>query len=81
MAIFTIIFSLQRAASKPMTYIFAWNDNNTMRDVTARYCSELHIATRKVRVEDEWLDCVLAPYLEKRNSRPMIEGMEFITFY
>lgn len=60
-----------------MTYIFAWNNNNSLRDVTPRYCSQLHLAVRKSRVEEEWLIDALAPYLEERNTRTMIEDMEF----
>lgn len=75
-----IIISLyfqQKNASKPIIYVLAWNNDNTIRDVTPRYCSQFHTTTRKLRAEQLWIDEALDKFYENRNPRTIIEDVEF----
>lgn len=68
---------MQKNASKPIIYVFAWNNDNSVRDVTPRYCSQFHTTTRKQRAEQLWIDEALDSMLEQRNPRTIIEDVEF----
>lgn len=67
----------QKHAAKPIIYVLAWNNDNTVRDVTPRYCSHFHTTTRKLRAEQLWIDDALAQFIEPRNPRTIIEDVEF----
>lgn len=60
-----------------MIYVFAWNNDNSIRDVTPRYSNHFHTAIRKQRAEKEWLDSAIRRYIESRNPRTIIEDVEF----
>lgn len=60
-----------------MIYVFAWNNDSTIRDVTPRYCAELHTTTRKLRADQLWIDIMLDKLLENDNPRTIIEDIEF----
>ncbi|XP_067000076.2 DNA repair protein complementing XP-C cells homolog [Anabrus simplex] len=57
---------LYARATKPVTYVLAWNTDRTLKDVTRRYCAQFHTATRKQRVDQDWLDKALKPFLVRR---------------
>lgn len=57
--------------------MLAWNNDQTIRDVTPRYCNNFHTTTRKQRAEQSWIDEALDQFLEQRNSRTIIEDIEF----
>lgn len=58
-----------------MIYVYAWNNNNGIRDVTPRYNSQM-VAVRKARVDIEWLEALLEPFYEPKNVINMIEDVE-----
>ncbi|KAM8711515.1 hypothetical protein ACLKA7_000630 [Drosophila subpalustris] len=64
---------LQRNASSNLAYVFAFQDDLSVKDVTARYCSSWSTTVRKSRVEKAWLDETLAPYLGRRTKRDIRE--------
>lgn len=72
-----LFFRQQKHCSKPVIYVFAWNNDQTIRDVTPRYCLNFHTTTRKQRAEQLWIDVALDELLEDRNPRTIIEDIEF----
>lgn len=64
-------------ASSPIAYVFAWNNDNTIKDVSPRYCEHWNTTTRKLRAEKEWLDETLKPYLGKVTARDKAEDLYF----
>lgn len=50
-------------------YVLAWNNNKTIKDVTRRYAPQWMTVTRKVRVEPEWWNETMAPFLPAKNAR------------
>ncbi|XP_063695608.1 DNA repair protein complementing XP-C cells homolog [Culicoides brevitarsis] len=52
-------------ATSPITYVLAWNNDNSLKDVSPRYCEHWNTVTRKLRVEKEWWDETIQPYLSK----------------
>lgn len=67
---------LRGAATKPVSYVFAWNNNHSIRDVSSRYCTNWNTVTRKQRVSPEWLNKALQDYMEKPSVRSRIEELE-----
>lgn len=47
-----------------------------MRDVTPRYNKQI-VSMHKARIEMDWLEDTLEPFIEPRNSFNMIEDAEF----
>ncbi|XP_055541338.1 DNA repair protein complementing XP-C cells homolog [Wyeomyia smithii] len=57
------------AASQPITYVLAWNNDGTIKDVSPRYISRLGTKKSKLRVDDAWLEATLSPYRIRRATR------------
>uniref|UniRef100_A0A336MZD9 CSON007305 protein n=1 Tax=Culicoides sonorensis TaxID=179676 RepID=A0A336MZD9_CULSO len=66
-----------RTATSPITYVVAWNNDNSIKDVSPRYCEHWNTTTRKLRVEKEWWDETLRPFLGKPNERDKAENKYF----
>lgn len=49
-------------ATHPLTYVFACNNDNTFKDVSARYCANLNTSVRKMRVDRDYLSSILNIY-------------------
>uniref|UniRef100_A0A1A9WWI6 Rad4 beta-hairpin domain-containing protein n=1 Tax=Glossina brevipalpis TaxID=37001 RepID=A0A1A9WWI6_9MUSC len=64
------------SASSNLAYVFAFQNDLTIKDVTARYCSHWADVVRKSRVEKQWLDVAIASYLAKRTKRDIKEDQE-----
>ncbi|XP_055634446.1 DNA repair protein complementing XP-C cells homolog [Toxorhynchites rutilus septentrionalis] len=64
---------IARQASSPLVYILAWNNDGTIKDVTARYCKNYATSTKKLRIEQEWLDETLRKYKGKQSARDIEE--------
>lgn len=62
-----------KQASSPLVYILAWNNDGTIKDVSARYCPNYATTTKKLRVEDDWLEETLAKFRGKRTARDIEE--------
>ncbi|XP_055641166.1 DNA repair protein complementing XP-C cells homolog [Toxorhynchites rutilus septentrionalis] len=56
-------------ASQPISYVLAWNNDGTIKDVSPRYISRLGSKKSKLRVEDSWLERSLMPYRPSRSTR------------
>nr|CAD7261438.1 unnamed protein product [Timema shepardi] len=56
------VSELYSRATHPVTYVVAFNVDQTVRDVTRRYCSQYHIVTRKQRVAADWWEHSLRPW-------------------
>ncbi|KAH8397215.1 hypothetical protein KR215_010709 [Drosophila sulfurigaster] len=65
--------TIRRNATSNLAYVFAFQDDQSLKDVTARYCSSWTTTVRKSRVEKIWLNEVLAPYLGRRTKRDICE--------
>uniref|UniRef100_A0A182MJ39 Rad4 beta-hairpin domain-containing protein n=1 Tax=Anopheles culicifacies TaxID=139723 RepID=A0A182MJ39_9DIPT len=66
-----------KQATQPITYVLAWNNDGTIKDVSPRYISRLGSKKSKLRVEDAWLEKALRPYRGKRTKRDLIEDVKF----
>uniref|UniRef100_A0A1Q3F2T0 Putative dna repair protein complementing xp-c cells n=1 Tax=Culex tarsalis TaxID=7177 RepID=A0A1Q3F2T0_CULTA len=57
-------------ASQPISYVLAWNNDGTIKDVSPRYISRLGTKKAKLRVEDSWLERALTgPSGRRRTTR------------
>jgi xeroderma pigmentosum group C-complementing protein len=50
---------IYQKATHPMVYVFAWNNDKTVKDVSARYCTNLNTTIRKMRVDRDYLYPIL----------------------
>lgn len=66
----------QQRASHPITYVIAWNNNNSLKDITQRYCPNWNTITRKLRIDKGWWDATLKPYKGKKTARDKEEDEE-----
>lgn len=64
-------------ASSNMAYVFAFNNDATLKDVTPRYCTQWASVLRKSRVEQSWLDEAIQGYVSSgRTQRDLTEDTE-----
>lgn len=64
-------------ASSNLAYVFAFNNDSTLKDVTPRYCSQWAATLRKCRVEQAWLDEAIQKYvIKKPTQRDLTEDMD-----
>lgn len=49
--------------------MIAWNNNNTLKDVTRRYCKNFNTVTRKLRTDPKWWEETLNPFMGKQTAR------------
>ncbi|KAH8388157.1 hypothetical protein KR200_011052 [Drosophila serrata] len=66
--------TIRKNASPGLAYVFAFQDDQSIKDVTARYCSNWSTTVRKSRVEKAWLDEVITPYLGHPTRRDITEN-------
>ncbi|SPP75904.1 blast:DNA repair protein complementing XP-C cells homolog [Drosophila guanche] len=65
--------TIRKNASPGLAYVFAFQDDQSLKDVTARYCANWSSIVRKARVEKAWIDETIAPYLGRRTKRDICE--------
>jgi xeroderma pigmentosum group C-complementing protein len=65
-----------KAATHPMIYVFAWNNDNSLKDVSHRYCPNLNTITRKLRVEPKYLASVIGQFAGQKTARDVKEDNE-----
>ncbi|XP_002015455.2 DNA repair protein complementing XP-C cells homolog [Drosophila persimilis] len=65
--------TIRKNASPGLAYVFAFQDDMSLKDVTARYCANWSSVVRKARVEKGWIDETIAPYLGRRTKRDICE--------
>lgn len=67
---------IAKKATQPLVYVFAWNNDNSIKDVSARYCKDLNTRIRKMRVDREYLNSVLHLFAGIRTTRDFKEDDE-----
>ncbi|XP_016953259.1 DNA repair protein complementing XP-C cells homolog [Drosophila biarmipes] len=65
--------TIRKNATPGLAYVFAFQDDQSLKDVTARYCASWSTTVRKARVDKAWLDETIAPYLGCRTKRDITE--------
>ncbi|EDV55925.2 DNA repair protein complementing XP-C cells homolog isoform X2 [Drosophila erecta] len=65
--------TIRKNATPGLAYVFAFQDDQSLKDVTARYCANWSTTVRKARVEKVWLDETITPYLGRRTKRDITE--------
>lgn len=65
-----------KTATHPMTYVFAWNNDKSLKDVSARYCASLNTVVRKLRVDSKYLETILLQFAGQKTSRDIKEDNE-----
>lgn len=66
----------QANVTKPISYVLAWNNDSTIRDVSARYCTNWNTTTRLLRVAPDWLAEALVAYRPTPTFRTRTEDLE-----
>ncbi|XP_039443184.1 DNA repair protein complementing XP-C cells homolog isoform X1 [Culex pipiens pallens] len=67
-------------ASHPISYVLAWNNDGSIKDVSPRYISRLGTKKSKLRVEDSWLEQALVGRNGRRrhpSRRDRTEDLKF----
>lgn len=59
-----------------MAYVVAFNNDNSLKDITSRYCQNFNTVTRKLRVNSTWWAETIAPFLGPTNVRDKEEDDE-----
>ncbi|XP_049281740.1 DNA repair protein complementing XP-C cells homolog [Anopheles funestus] len=67
---------IMRNATSPISYVFAWDNEGHLKDVTARYVKNWNTACRMLRVEQAWLDDVLRPFAYEKSESDLLEEKE-----
>ncbi|EFA05994.1 DNA repair protein complementing XP-C cells homolog [Tribolium castaneum] len=67
---------LYTRASHPISYIIAWNNDNRLKDVTKRYCTNFNTVTRKLRIDSKWWEATLRPFTGSQTVRDREEDDE-----
>ncbi|KAK6625750.1 hypothetical protein RUM43_006049 [Polyplax serrata] len=70
------INELHSRTTRPVLYIIACNNDSTLKDVTKRYVPNWHSETKKKRVDDEWWNETMKPYLPPRTAQDREEDEE-----
>uniref|UniRef100_A0A182VXS8 Rad4 beta-hairpin domain-containing protein n=1 Tax=Anopheles minimus TaxID=112268 RepID=A0A182VXS8_9DIPT len=71
------VSEIVQQASSPMLYVLAWNNDGTIKDVSARYCADYLTVAIKHRIMQQWMDNTLFPYSgDGRSSRDIAEDRE-----
>ncbi|XP_052863533.1 DNA repair protein complementing XP-C cells homolog [Anopheles cruzii] len=65
-----------RHASSPMLYVLAWNNDGSIKDVSARYCAQYLTVTQKLRIMQPWMDNTLLQFRGERSARDIVEDRE-----
>ncbi|XP_011178716.2 DNA repair protein complementing XP-C cells homolog isoform X1 [Zeugodacus cucurbitae] len=68
--------AIRKAASSTFAYVFAFQNDLSIKDVTARYCPNWTTTVRKSRVERAWVEAAFAPYYGQRTARDIREDQE-----
>lgn len=60
---------ISKAATHPMVYVFAWNNDKSLKDVSARYCPNLNTTVRKMRVDNKYLNSITLQFAGVKTAR------------
>ncbi|CAG4940797.1 unnamed protein product [Colias eurytheme] len=56
-------------ATHPVNYVVGWDNNNYLKDLTRRYVPHWNTVTRKQRVEADWWNTAVKPWLGPKSAR------------
>ncbi|XP_063233353.1 DNA repair protein complementing XP-C cells homolog [Bacillus rossius redtenbacheri] len=62
------ISQIYATATHPVTYVLGFNNDQTLKDVTRRYCAQFHTATRRQRVDPGWWARALRGFTGRRTA-------------
>uniref|UniRef100_A0A182QP33 Rad4 beta-hairpin domain-containing protein n=1 Tax=Anopheles farauti TaxID=69004 RepID=A0A182QP33_9DIPT len=65
-----------RNAPSPISYVFGWDNENHLKDITPRYVKQWNTVCRMLRVEQAWLDKALGPFAYEKTERDRLEEQE-----
>lgn len=65
-----------KIATHPMVYVFGWNNDKSIKDVSARYCPNLNTTVRKMRVESKYLNSIIVQFEGIKTARDVKEDEE-----
>ncbi|XP_037827863.1 DNA repair protein complementing XP-C cells homolog isoform X1 [Lucilia sericata] len=68
--------TIRKSASPSLAYVFAFQNDLSIKDVTARYCPNWTTVVRKSRVDKAWLDTAICKYVGHRTKRDIKEDQE-----
>lgn len=67
---------LARHATSPISYVFGFDNEGHIKDVTPRYVQHWNNVSRMLRVEPKWLEKALKPFQAKKTAREKREDEE-----
>ncbi|XP_069680610.1 DNA repair protein complementing XP-C cells homolog [Periplaneta americana] len=70
------VAELHSRATQPVTYVLAFNNDLTLKDVTCRYCANFTTTTRRLRVDEKWWQESLSPFLTAPTAQDREEDEE-----
>ncbi|GFO49290.1 DNA repair protein complementing xp-c cells homolog [Plakobranchus ocellatus] len=69
-------YSLENSATSPLTYVVAFKNDGSVKDVTARYAKLWMSHTRKQRVDQDWWEETLGFFSSTPHEEDMLEDDE-----
>ncbi|KAK9886312.1 hypothetical protein WA026_015823 [Henosepilachna vigintioctopunctata] len=70
------INELYSRATHPVSYVLSWDNTNHIKDITRRYCQNYNTVTRKCRIDSQWWEESLKPFIGPKNARDREEDDE-----
>lgn len=62
-------YEIETFLPQPVSYILAIDNESYVKDITRRYCSEYMTITRKLRIDPEWWEETLEPFLPPNSKQ------------
>ncbi|XP_053691031.1 DNA repair protein complementing XP-C cells homolog [Sabethes cyaneus] len=67
---------LARHATTPISYVFGFDNENHVKDITPRYVQHWNTVCRKLRVESKWINKTLKPFCAEKTEKDQAEDDE-----
>ncbi|XP_055610344.1 DNA repair protein complementing XP-C cells homolog isoform X2 [Uranotaenia lowii] len=67
---------LSRHATSPISYVFGFDNDDHIKDVTPRYVQHWNTVCRMLRTDSKWLDKTLAPFRGPKTEHENAEDQE-----
>ncbi|XP_023241598.1 DNA repair protein complementing XP-C cells homolog isoform X1 [Centruroides sculpturatus] len=69
-------YKLEARARQPITYVLAFDDKNYVKDVTKRYASNWMTNVRKLRIDSDWWNKTLLPFMLRNSEQDENENKQ-----
>lgn len=69
-------YKLESYATQPLIYVLAFDDKNYVKDVTKRYAPNWMTDVRKLRVNSDWWEATLLPFISNNSEEIEKEDKE-----